>query len=73
MAEGNIATKVVGAAVRGAASGGGFIGGLAKGLQVGGNAVTKVAKNITGYYKPSKRKNRFKKAQNVPAVPAPTK
>lgn len=61
MAEGNFGAKMVGAVVSGAASGGGFVGGLARGLKTGGNAVTGVTKSITGYYKPSKKKNRFRK------------
>lgn len=73
MAEGNFGAKMVGAVVSGAASGGGFIGGLARGLQVGGNAITGISKNMSKYYKPSSKKNRFKKAQCVPAVPSPTK
>lgn len=63
MAEGNFGAKMVGAVVSGAASGGGFIGGLARGLKTGGNAIAGVAKNISKFYKPSKKKNRFKKSQ----------
>lgn len=73
MAEGNFGAKMAGAVISGAASGGGFIGGLARGLKVGGNAITGIAKNISNYYKPSKKKNRFKKAQCAPAAPVPTK
>ena len=73
MAEGNFGLKMAGAVVKGAASGGGFVGGLARGLQTGGNVVTGISKNMSKYYKPSPKKNRFKKAQCAPAVPKPTK
>jgi hypothetical protein len=73
MAEGNFGAKMAGAVISGAASGGGFIGGIARGLKVGGNAITGVAKNISKFYNPSPKKNRFRKAKCAPAVPNPTK
>lgn len=62
MAEGNFGAKMVGAVVKGAASGGGLIGAGARAVQTGGNAIRGITKNLSKWSAPSKpKKSRFKK------------
>ena len=57
-----VAKTIVGAAVKGAASGGGTIGTPFRAINTAGNAIGGIAKNTTKFYSPNKnKKSRFRK------------